>query len=89
MATKQKNAASLERRRQDILAAGIVTLIALAILGVYLMPLAFGVVTSLKTSAQASEPNAPILPMDILTIEYEVEGEIETLDMVAKCKEMN
>ena len=82
MATKTKNnALNTERRRQDIMAAGIVTLIALAILGVYLMPLAFGVVTSLKTSSQASEPNAPILPMDILTIEYEVEGEVEMLEV--------
>lgn len=72
MATKQKNSEhSIERRRQDLMAASIVTLVALALLGVYLMPLAFGVVTSLKTSAQASEPNAPLMPMDILTFEYE------------------
>lgn len=74
MATKQKNSdISIERRRQDLMAASIVTLVALALLGVYLMPLAFGVVTSLKTSAQASEPNAPLMPMDILTFEYEDE----------------
>lgn len=82
MVTKTKNNnVSNERRRQDLLAASIVTLIALAILGVYLMPLAFGVVTSLKTSAQASEPNAPILPMDILTVEYEGEDGTETLEV--------
>jgi multiple sugar transport system permease protein len=74
MATKRMNSEqSIERRRQDLMAASIVTLVALALLGVYLMPLAFGVVTSLKTSAQASEPNAPLMPMEILTFEYEDE----------------
>ena len=72
MNEKQKNSTqSIEKRRQDLIAASIVTLVTLAILGVYLMPLAFGIVTSLKTSAQASEPNAPLMPMDILTVEYE------------------
>ncbi|MGB1287898.1 MAG: carbohydrate ABC transporter permease [Aggregatilineales bacterium] len=69
---KEKNTAhSIEKRRSNIMSRGIVTLVALAVLGVYLMPMAFGVVTSLKTSAQASEPNAPLMPMDILTFEYE------------------
>lgn len=72
MTTKQKTSdISIEKRRSNIMTSGIITLVALVILGVYLMPLAFGIVTSLKTSAQASEPNAPLMPMDSLTFEYE------------------
>lgn len=63
----------LEKRRRELMTSAVITLVALAILGIYVMPLIFGVVTSLKTQAQASEPGAPILPMDILTFTYEGE----------------
>ena len=72
MSKKQKNTETpMDAKRRDIMTKGIITLVTLVILGVYLMPMAFGIVTSLKTSAQASEPNAPLMPMDILTYEYE------------------
>lgn len=64
----------LQRRRRDLLISGSITLLTLAVLGVYIMPLIFGIVTSLKTQAQASEPNAPILPMEVVTFEYEGEN---------------
>jgi multiple sugar transport system permease protein len=73
---KQKRKVSeitLEKRRRDLMISGVITLVTLAILGVYIMPLIFGVVTSLKTQAQASEPNAPIVPMEVVTYEYEGE----------------
>ena len=60
----------LQRRRNIILKIGI-TSVALIILSVYLMPLIYGGVTSLKTKAQASDPNAPILPSEAITFAYE------------------
>ena len=60
----------LQRRRNIILKIGI-TSVALIILSIYLMPLIYGGVTSLKTKAQASDPNAPILPSEAVTFAYE------------------
>lgn len=75
MATQAKMTEyKIEKRRRELITSAIITLGALVLLGVYVMPLIFGLVTSLKTAAQASEPNAPIMPMDIVTFEYE--GEI-------------
>ena len=69
--TERASGASLSRRQQALLTKGAVTALALLILVLYLMPLAYGFVTSLKTKAQASEANTPILPMDTATFEYE------------------
>ncbi|MEL6406020.1 MAG: carbohydrate ABC transporter permease [Chloroflexota bacterium] len=81
---KRKNEASyvIEARRRQIIISMTITSITLILLAIYLMPLAFGIVTSLKTQAQASEPNAPILPMDIITYEYEFEGEVDQFEVV-------
>jgi len=54
----------IARRRRNLLRQAAVTMFALIILGVYLMPLAFGITTSLKTKAQVSNPQAPILPSE-------------------------
>jgi multiple sugar transport system permease protein len=59
-----------QRRRQLLNQAGV-TLFAIAILCIYLMPLGYGVVNSLKTSAQASDTRAPILPSDSMKFEYD------------------
>lgn len=59
------------RRRRNLLLSAAITLLALIILSIYIMPLVFGVTTSLKTSEQASEPNAPLLPSEKLQFEYE------------------
>ena len=64
----------MSRRQQRIATSTLITAVTLLILGLYLMPLAYGFVTSLKTKAQASEANAPILPMDTITFEYEGKG---------------
>lgn len=50
-----------------------VTLLAFAILSLWLMPLVYGGVTSLKTKEQISEPSGPILPAAAQTFEYEGE----------------
>jgi multiple sugar transport system permease protein len=64
---------AIQKRRRELMLSAVVTLGALLVLGIYIMPLVFGLVTSLKTQAQASEPNAPILPMEIVTFTYEEE----------------
>lgn len=61
------------RQRRRLLNQAGVTLLALILLSVYLMPLGYGILTSLKTKAQASDSKAPLLPTD--TIQFEYEGE--------------
>ena len=72
---KKKNEALTEfeiaRRRRNLLIRWAITLFALVILGIYLMPLAYGAVTSLKTKAQTADPGAPIWPADAITFDYE------------------
>lgn len=48
-----------------------VTLTAFVVVLLWLMPLAYGVLTSLKTEEQLSDPSSPILPAGAQTIEYE------------------
>ena len=73
MASKTKHFADHEiaRQRRDLLMKAAVTFIALFLLAVYIMPLIYGVVTSLKTKAQAADPSAPLLPSTAVTFEYE------------------
>ena len=70
---KHENLTEFEigRRRRNLLVRAAITLFALIILSVYLMPLAYGVITSLKTKAQTSDPSAPLLPAIALDFEYE------------------
>jgi multiple sugar transport system permease protein len=60
----------IAKRRRNLLYSAAITLLALMILSLYIMPLVFGVVTSLKTQSQASAPNSPIIPSDIVQYEY-------------------
>lgn len=62
-----------KKRRQLFNQAGI-TLFALSLLSLWLMPLAYGGVTSLKTREQISDPSGPILPATAQTFEYEGES---------------
>lgn len=64
-----KNAA----QRQDAIVALMVTSVAVLILLVYLMPMGYALVTSLKSKAQTSAVGAPILPAN--PVQYEYEGE--------------
>jgi multiple sugar transport system permease protein len=64
----------IARRRRRLLNQAAVTLLALMIACVYLMPLAYGVINSLKTQTQASDSRAPLIPSD--AVRYEYEGEL-------------
>lgn len=61
----------LAKRRRNLLYSASITMVALILLSLYIMPLVFGVVTSLKTKEQASAPNSPIIPSEIVQLEYE------------------
>jgi multiple sugar transport system permease protein len=63
----------MAKRRRTLLNQAGITLLALVILSAYLMPLAYGIITSLKTETQTSDPRSPYLPADPLTYEYEGE----------------
>lgn len=60
-------------RNPDAITALLVTGVAIAILAVYLMPMGYALVTSLKDKAQISEVGAPILPS--LPRQFEYEGD--------------
>jgi multiple sugar transport system permease protein len=62
-----------QKRRRLLNRAGI-TLVGLIILSIYLMPLAYGVVNSLKSPEQAADIRAPILPADPVTYTYQDEA---------------
>jgi multiple sugar transport system permease protein len=67
---KQKNSYQTARRQREALISIGVTVVGLLLLALYLTPLAYGVVTSLKSKAQASDPQAPILPSEVVVFEY-------------------
>ncbi len=71
---KKMSTYQVAKRRRNLLYSAAVTLGALIILSIYIMPLVFGVVTSLKTKSQASAPNSPLIPSDIVQYEYEWES---------------
>lgn len=75
MTTLSQNLSTYQvaKRRRNLLISAAMTLGALLLLSLYLLPLAYGVVTSLKTEAQASDPQAPLIPA--VTVNYEYEGE--------------
>lgn len=64
----------IAKRRRNLLMQAAISLVALGVLSIYIMPLGFGVVTSLKTKDQISDPNGPILPQ--VAQKYEYEGKI-------------
>ena len=74
MAQKPKRSLTeyeIGKERRNLLLKSAVTFFALCILAIYLMPMAYGVITSLKTKAQTSDPGAPILPAEAVSFEYE------------------
>ncbi|MAU12205.1 MAG: ABC transporter permease [Anaerolineaceae bacterium] len=73
--TKSKSNADVYqlRRRQETITALMVTSVAIIILLIYLMPMGYALVTSLKSKAQTSEVNAPILPSTPRQFEYDGE----------------
>lgn len=91
--TLSESNARLKRRK--IMMQWVVTVTAIAIASVWLMPLAYAGVTSLKTRSQATEP--PILPSEVITYEYDgkevevflvpVDGAVEEWALVKKGRE--
>jgi multiple sugar transport system permease protein len=61
------------RNPADLTRTAVLTSLYLAILLVFLAPLAYAFLTSIKTEAQMSQANAPLLPSDPRTFEWEGE----------------
>lgn len=62
---------NLTRTRRKLFSRFIVTSFALIILSIWVMPLFYGIVTSLKTKEQISDPTAPILPAVAESVEID------------------
>jgi multiple sugar transport system permease protein len=60
----------MARNRRRLLNQAAVTMLALIILMIFLMPLGYGAVTSLKSESQATDARAPILPSDVVMYQY-------------------
>lgn len=61
-------------RRRRLLNRMAITSLAIIVLSIYLMPLGYGVINSLKSPGQAADIRAPILPSDPITYTYEDES---------------
>ncbi len=61
----------VRQRRRKFFAKGGITTFTLLLCSLYLAPLAYGFLTSLKTETQISDPTSPILPYEPATLEYE------------------
>jgi multiple sugar transport system permease protein len=66
----REQARSSAFQRQLILRT-LITSIALALLLLYLMPLGYSVITSLKTKSQVADVSAPVLPSEIRTYSHD------------------
>jgi multiple sugar transport system permease protein len=65
--------ADLDQATRRFLVASITTLVVLTVLVAYLTPFGYMAITSIKSEAQISDPNRPIVPRSPATIEYEGE----------------
>jgi multiple sugar transport system permease protein len=70
MSKKKSSPIQNYRKRREMTISLAVSILALGLLAVYLMPLAFGLITSLKSKAQAADSQAPILPSEALSFEH-------------------
>lgn len=61
----------IAKQRKRLLNQAAITLFALIILSIYLMPLGYGVINSLKSQAQVSDARAPLFPADPMRFAYE------------------
>ncbi len=71
--SENNNPINVAKRRRRLLNQSALTLFALIILSIYLMPLGYGLINSVKTQAQVSDARAPLMPSDPVTFEYEGE----------------
>ena len=77
-----------ERRRNILLKMGT-TALATALVVVYLMPMGYALITSVKTPEQASDPTAPILPAQPATFELDgKEYDILTVPIDGETKDL-
>jgi multiple sugar transport system permease protein len=82
----------VKARRRTLLLKMATTALAAGLLVIYLMPMGYAFITSVKTSEQASDPEAPILPSQPATFEFEgkeydllevpIDGEVRKLAIV-------
>jgi multiple sugar transport system permease protein len=90
--------AATRRRRKGLLLSGCTTLAAFLLVVLFLMPLGYGVVSSLKDKDGVSDPNSSILPVSAEVFEYDGEeydvyevpmpdGEARELALVEKGRE--
>jgi multiple sugar transport system permease protein len=90
--------AATRRRRKSLLLSGCVTMAAFLLLVLFLLPLGYGVVSSLKDKDGVTDPNSPILPVAAEVFEYDGEeydvysvpmpgGETRELALVEKGRE--
>ncbi len=70
---QQRLDTEIVQRRKQFINQTSVTLLAFVLLFIYLLPMFYAAVTSLKTRGQASDPRAPLLPMD--TIAVDIDGD--------------
>ena len=68
---KERTSEGLSRFQRTLIMRTLLTSVALVILLLYLMPLGYSVLTSLKTKGQNSDINAPVLPASAETFEYQ------------------
>ncbi|PRY56842.1 carbohydrate ABC transporter permease [Glycomyces artemisiae] len=73
MTTTQPTENALRRRRRGTLLTLCTTLGALLLAAVFLMPLGYGIATSLKDKDGVSDPDTGVLPVSALTFDYEGE----------------
>ena len=71
---EDRSSEGLNKRQRTLILRTLLTSLTLVILLLYLMPLGYSILTSLKTKEQTSDINAPILPAGAATFEYEGES---------------
>src|SRR5688572_3872002 len=95
LSTTDYHSLQIAKQRRNLLYSAAITLFAVIVLSVYLIPMAYGIVTSLQSKNQASDPKAPIVPMETETITYNGKpyelyrvplesGEVKTLALFKK-----
>jgi multiple sugar transport system permease protein len=69
--SQQIDEGSFFLRNQKFITKTSITVFAFVILFIYLLPMLYAIVTSLKTDGQATDSRAPILPMDTIKVEID------------------
>lgn len=96
-APRQPQSEGLSPKTRERLNAVLMTLMTFVVLFVFLLPLGYGIMTSLKTDTQISTAGAPWYPASPITYEYEereyevysvpVDGEMQEWALVRKGRE--